>query len=566
MGQIKFFKFDTDGMPIEHDPASDDITIASLTLDSGGAGIDMNSTKVSDCGAASTAGDVLVYGQSSANLNGLDVNSQKITSLADGTTATDAVNYGQLSSLQYGFDRKESCRVRTIIDMSGWTAAGTGEGATLEAPTSASSFNTIDNILLTTGERVLVVTAADAAGAADADNGIYTVTTLGDDASAKFKLTRAVDCDGDSEVTAGLFTFVTEGDTWQDTGWFIVTDDDITVDTTAIQFSQFAGVGTFTGGNGIDITSGVISVDLATNPGLEFDGGSPNKLQVKDYNGITVDSNGVGVNPDSTTGGNVVPVDVTSNGVGLDVDDIDGVGIEANGSGLLQISTQGNGITGGGGTTISVNPDSTTGGNVIPVDVTANGVGLDVDDLDGDGLQADGSGRLAVELSTYAGLELDGTSPNKTLQAKVDGSTIQINGSTGELEVLGTPEAERIETTFTTDGTGVTAGDPVYISANGIVTKCLANNDNCRLYIGCAKTTVGASAAVDIVSAGELENVTVTSPVAGALVYIATAGGLTCTIPPYTANNHRMVVGRVSDASGSPEVMLTAPQYLGKVR
>lgn len=95
-------------------------------------------------------------------------------------------------------------------------------------------------------------------------------------------------------------------------------------------------------------------------------------------NGILISSNTVSVKPDATTGGNVIPVDVTANGVGLDVSDIDGTGLEAN-SGTLRLAAQGNGIGGGAGSTLSVTPDVTTGVTVAPVSVIADGVGVTVD-------------------------------------------------------------------------------------------------------------------------------------------------------------------------------------------
>jgi len=112
-----------------------------------------------------------------------------------------------------------------------------------------------------------------------------------------------------------------------------------------------------------------VKLDVAT-------GGGESGL-VKGANGLGVGANLAGnglsltqgsamvVDPDSTTGGNVVPVDVTANGVGLDVSDIDGVGIEADGTGQLQLASQGNGIAGGGGSVLSLDPASTvtkTGG------------------------------------------------------------------------------------------------------------------------------------------------------------------------------------------------------------
>ena len=252
MALIRVLKLDpTTSFPVQHDPAADSLQVESLVIDAGGSGINMNASK--------------------------------ITNLDPGTPSTDAVNLSQLNSVSAGFDPKESVRVKTSgsDDLSGWTKAGSGATATLTAPSDSTAFNTIDGVALSLADRVLVTTAGSAAEIADVDNRVFTVTALGDGGGTSMELTIASDFDTDLEVTASAYCFVAEGTAHADTAWFIVTNDSILVDTTPILWSQFAGVGSFTGGDGIDITLGAISVDLATDPALEFDGGSPNKLRAK---------------------------------------------------------------------------------------------------------------------------------------------------------------------------------------------------------------------------------------------------------------------------------------------
>ena len=75
---------------------------------------------------------------------------------------------------------------------------------------------------------------------------------------------------------------------------------------------------------------------------------------------------------------------------------------------------------------VTVQADSTTGGNVKPVSVGANGVGFDVASIDGKGLGADGSGLLDV---------LYGSSPDEA----VEGNTlITISGTAGEIGITET--------------------------------------------------------------------------------------------------------------------------------
>lgn len=127
------------------------------------------------------------------------------------------------------------------------------------------------------------------------------------------------------------------------------------------------------------------------------------------------------VRSDTTTGGDTAQVSVTSNGVGLDVSNLNGdhlpvdytpsnytpstspaeaadvddlaahlAGIDT----AIGVASGGTTYSAGNGlnlttTTFSVVADSTTGGDVAAVTVSSNGVGIDVSDLDGDHLDID---------------------------------------------------------------------------------------------------------------------------------------------------------------------------------
>jgi hypothetical protein len=119
-----------------------------------------------------------------------------------------------------------------------------------------------------------VATEGVAASDPDADNGIYTVTTVGSAPTSEtagdgvdWVLTRATDADEDDEVTSGMFCFVEEGTTNADTGWVLSTDNPITVDTTTLSFTQFSGAGSM-GGTNLGSGAGVFAQVNGTN--LEF--------------------------------------------------------------------------------------------------------------------------------------------------------------------------------------------------------------------------------------------------------------------------------------------------------
>jgi hypothetical protein len=191
------------------------------------------------------------------------------STLAQVRVATTPSNANDIASKSYvdstvnGLDVKESVRVAT-------TAAGT----------LASSFangSTVDGVSLSTGDRILLKDQTDAS-----ENGVYTVNASG-------APTRAADFDADSEVTAGAFFFVEEGTTNADNGFTLTTNDDITVGTTDLTFTQFSGSGQITagtgmtksgntlnvvGGDGITANANDIAVDIAANSALNISGGA----------------------------------------------------------------------------------------------------------------------------------------------------------------------------------------------------------------------------------------------------------------------------------------------------
>jgi hypothetical protein len=93
--------------------------------------------------------------------------------------------------------------------------------------------------------------------------------------------------------------------------------------------------------------------------------------------------------------------------------------------------TDGNGIAdftydGSTTATVSVQSDTTTGGNVVGVSVTANGVGIDVDNIDGTGLSASGGGLLDVDYGSTSGTAVQGN------------TTITLTQTAGEIDITGT--------------------------------------------------------------------------------------------------------------------------------
>jgi len=218
----------------------------------------------------------------------------------------DLVNKAYADALVSGLDLKESVHLATDAALSACTAAGTGVGKTLTA--DAVGVETIDGVVLALNDRVLVQDQASGL-----NNGIFLCTTAGAGGAA-FVLTRATDADTDAEVNPGMFTFVEEGTVNADHGFVLVTNDPITLDTTALTFTPFSGAGMITAGSGLTKTGHTINAI----------GG----------NGITANADDLAVDPDGTTGGNIAAVNVTAHGVGMDMASIDGDGLRASGAEL----------------------------------------------------------------------------------------------------------------------------------------------------------------------------------------------------------------------------------------
>ena len=137
-------------------------------------------------------------------------------------------------------DVKKSCRITTTANI---TLSGT---------------QSIDGVSIVASNRVLVKNQSTAK-----ENGIYICQSS--------TWTRATDFNSNSEVTSGAFTFIEEGGQ-ADTGWVLTTDGTITVGTTALEFTQFSGAGTYSAGDGLHLSGTVFSISDTMNGTLTAGG------------------------------------------------------------------------------------------------------------------------------------------------------------------------------------------------------------------------------------------------------------------------------------------------------
>lgn len=145
-----------------------------------------------------------------------------------------------------------------------------GVGATLTAGANAAI--TVDGTVGVLNDRILVKTQASSF-----QNGLYTVTTVGD-GSNPWVLTRATDFDTAAEMLAGSYFLATAGSANTGTSW-VLQSNVTTVGTTGAVFNQFAtaaagvaSIGGVTGAitlsDGLSMSSSVLTSSSLTNTRL----------------------------------------------------------------------------------------------------------------------------------------------------------------------------------------------------------------------------------------------------------------------------------------------------------
>lgn len=183
-------------------------------------------------------GNTISSTDSGGNINILPNGSGQVLLKSDPTSNLGAATKQYVDSVATGLDFKQSTRVKTDTALTAYTQSGLGSSAKLTADANGA-IGSIDGVTLVLNDRVLV----DSKGSSnDSDNGIYTLTQVGD-GSNPWILTRASDANSSSEVTSGMFLFIEEGTVYANTGWVLSTSGIIVLDTTSLEFTQFSGSG-----------------------------------------------------------------------------------------------------------------------------------------------------------------------------------------------------------------------------------------------------------------------------------------------------------------------------------
>lgn len=156
------------------------------------------------------------------------LNGARLTGASAPVGDNDLATKAYVDSQTTGLNIKESCQVATIDDL-----GGTYEVIPQTITASSPAALAIDGVSLDLNDRILVKDQTTGS-----ENGIYVVTRPGDDVSTTWVIQRAPDFNSSSEIGAGSYTFVEQGDTHGGQS-FTQTAIDPILDTDDIVFSVF---------------------------------------------------------------------------------------------------------------------------------------------------------------------------------------------------------------------------------------------------------------------------------------------------------------------------------------
>jgi collagen type VII alpha len=219
-------------------------------------------TGANNAGSARTN---LTAAASGANTDITSIGLTTGTITATPTNGTDIVNKTYADTIASGINFHQAVRLATTTTLPAYiyNNGASGVGATITGV--ANGALSIDGVAAVVGNRVLI---KNEISAAEAYNGVYTVTQVGSGA-AVYILTRATDYNtagtGVNQIDQGDFFLVTAGTTLANTSFVQQTPLPITVGTTGLTFIQFGAPITYSAGTGLTLAGTVFSI---TNTGV----------------------------------------------------------------------------------------------------------------------------------------------------------------------------------------------------------------------------------------------------------------------------------------------------------
>jgi len=242
----------------------------------------------------------------------VDVSSAKIVNLATPTSANDGVNKQYVdtlvaSGITYHTPVKYEVPTALTATYNQPGGAGVGVGATLTNAGTLAAFAPDGPTVASVGDRILIYNQASAF-----QNGVYTVTTVGDGSTA-WVLTRATDADtyalkSPNGLGEGDAFFVTSGSTGAGETYVCNTQGTITFGSTSINFVQVSATQIYSAGTGLTLTNTTFSL---TTPVTAANGGTG--LTSTPTNGQLLIGNGTNYTLSTLTAGSGISI---TNGAG----------------------------------------------------------------------------------------------------------------------------------------------------------------------------------------------------------------------------------------------------------
>ena len=213
-------------------------------------------------GITVNANDIAIGQSVATNAN---VTFNTVALAADPTVALGAATKQYVDTIAAaGIHYHDPVRVMTTANLSSaYSNGSSGVGATLTNNSTQAAL-TIDGVLLTTNDRVLVQDQTTGA-----QNGVYKVTTVGT-ASSNWVLTRTTDTDSYAVSDPDAFGegdtfFVLEGSVHAGHLEVMNVSGTITFGTTAITFTNIAQTAVYTAKNGVALDGTAFSIDSGAN-------------------------------------------------------------------------------------------------------------------------------------------------------------------------------------------------------------------------------------------------------------------------------------------------------------
>lgn len=245
-------------------------TGSTITIDDGFTlHVTGNVTALSGSSTGSNTGDQTitltgnVTGSGTGSFATTIASSVALTGSPTTTTQTPGDNSTKIATTAYvdaavqGTDAKDACKYGTTGALATvvYNNGTSGVGATLTAVGVGAL--SLDGSTPSVGDRILVKNQVSTF-----QNGIYVVTIVGTGATV-FVLTRATDFDQTADIDIGDSVFVTNGTVNASTTWVQNGTQSPVIGTDPITFSQIAGPGAITSGNGITVTGLSIAIDTS---------------------------------------------------------------------------------------------------------------------------------------------------------------------------------------------------------------------------------------------------------------------------------------------------------------